>query len=281
MNLSEKAMLAKLSISQWSARKHDKGATKEVISNHGAQDGTGKFSKVLIEKNAIKAIQTASNSARTFHYENTLPWNDSGFRILPSKNFQRYSEGMRSLKGDFESAVSDFLKDYSWYRQSAQYQLGSLFNSSDYPDDSKISGKFNFDTEINPLPDANDFRVSLQSNDVDRIKRDIENKVNANVNLAVNDLWQRLFDAVNHMAAKLADKDAIFRNSLINNLCELCDLLPALNITDDPKIEEMRREIESRLCSFEPDQLRENEIERQKAATEADAIAQIMAGYMG
>lgn len=281
MNLSEKAMLTKLSICQWSARKHDKGATKEVISNHNASEGSGKFSKVLIEKSAIKSIQTAANSARTFHYHNTLPWDDSGFRILPSKNFTKYSDGMRGLKSDFDRAVTDFLCDYPWFRENAKNQLGSLFNPSDYPDDSKIASKFSFENEINPLPDSRDFRVSLQSNEVDRIKQNIENKVNNNVNAAINDLWNRLYDAVNHMAVKLSDKDAIFRNSLINNLCDLCDLLPALNITDDPKLEEMRREIESRLCTFEPDQLRDNDIERKKAATEADSIAQLMAGYMG
>ena len=280
-DLSQKAMLVKLSISQWSARKHDKGASAEVQANHGAAADSGRYSKNLLSKLATKPIQTAANTARTFSYSNTLPWNDSGFRILPSANFLRYSDGMRVHQQEFESCVNVFLNDYHIFRSNAEYDLGSLFNPQDYPDDAKISGLFAFETEIQPMPSAADFRVTLNQDDADRIKSQIENKVNANIEAATNDLWRRLYDATAHMASKLSDSDSIFRDSLVSNLCELCDLLPALNLTDDPKLEEMRREIESRLCNFEPDALRKNPVERATAAKEADEIATLMAAYMG
>ena len=38
MNLNDRALLVQLTISQWSARKLDKRATKEVAQNHGAID---------------------------------------------------------------------------------------------------------------------------------------------------------------------------------------------------------------------------------------------------
>ena len=59
------------------------------------------------------------------------------------------------------------------------------------------------------------------------------------------------------MAEKLADSDKIFRDSLINNLCDLCDLLPKLNITGDKNLDNMRKEIEQQLCRYMPENLRQ------------------------
>ena len=58
-------------------------------------------------------------------------------------------------------------------------------------------------------------------------------------------------------------------------------LLPRLNITDDPDLEAMRREIESAVCNYEPSDLRENKEIRKDAAKEASDILEKMAEYMG
>jgi len=280
-DLSSKAMLIKLSISQWNPSKLDKAATIEVQTNHNAQAKTGRYTKNRVSKTAIQPIQKVANSARTFFYENTLPWNDSGFRILPSANFLKCSDGLRQFDSDFMSAASSFCDSYQIYINDAKSELGSLFNNADYPVESEIRKAFSFSVEIQPLPTAADFRVTLRDQDVKSIQDQITSKLDANIEQANRDLWRRLYDATAHMAAKLSDADAVFRDSLVKNLCELCDLLPALNLTGDPQLEEMRREIETRLCTFEPQELRDNPAERSNAATEADAIAAMMSGYMG
>jgi len=280
-DLSSKAMLIKLSISQWSAKKTDKKASAEVQANHNAAAKSGRYNKNLVSKAAIQAVQKCANSARTFHYENSLPWNDSGFRILPAANFDKYSNGMRELHQEFDNAVRAFISDYPLYVDAAKAELGTLFDHADYPSDTVIFREFSFDTEIQPLPTAADFRVKLRDQDVQSIQHQISSTFNSNIEQANRSLWKRLYDATSHMADTLSKEDTIFRDSLIKNLCNLCDILPALNLTGDPQLEEMRREIETRLCTFEPQELRDNPAERSNAATEADAIAAMMSGYMG
>src|SRR5262249_10334242 len=48
--LSTRAMLCSLSISQWSASKHDRQASEEIAAHHGAQPDVGRYNKLLIPK---------------------------------------------------------------------------------------------------------------------------------------------------------------------------------------------------------------------------------------
>ena len=103
--LTEKAILVKLSIKQWSTSRFDKEVTATANKHYNAQDGAGRYTKVLIARDAITEIRKSANEARTFHYENTLPWKDDGYRMLPSANYMDYTQAIRALKNKFEKAV--------------------------------------------------------------------------------------------------------------------------------------------------------------------------------
>jgi hypothetical protein len=53
-SLSSRAMLCSLSISMWSARKHDPEASREIAQRHGAQPDAGRYHKVLLPKGTSK-----------------------------------------------------------------------------------------------------------------------------------------------------------------------------------------------------------------------------------
>jgi hypothetical protein len=277
--LSEKAMLVKLSICKWSARKHDKKVSKEVAAQYGTDQERGRYNKVLLAQEHLKAIQQAEGAARTFHYANTLPWKDDGARILPSANYLEYTQEMRKLKGTFENEVMSFLAVYPDLVEQARYELNGLFDPADYPATINIHRKFSFDMEVDPLPSATDFRVDLQGAEVDRIKKQIEDRLKAAETEAVRDCFSRLHEVVKHMAEKLADRNAIFRDSLVTNCQELVDLLPRLNLTGDPHLESLRREVEDKLLGYEPETLRKNQFARMETAEAANDILAAMAGY--
>ena len=67
-SLSSRAMLCSLSISMWSARKHDPDASEEIAARHGAQSDSGRYHKVLLPKQALAEIQKIVSEARQEHY---------------------------------------------------------------------------------------------------------------------------------------------------------------------------------------------------------------------
>lgn len=278
--LRDEAMIVRLSISQWTARKFDKAVSQKVATDYAVDAEVGRYNKVLIAKEAIQIITQAVSAVRTFHYENTLPWDDGGGRILPSKNFLTYSKEMRKFKQRFDDAVVEFVGNYDEYRDEARKRLSGMFREADYPGRREIVRKFGFSTDIEPVPSAEDFRVTLQSKDATRIGKQLEARVNARVVEATKDLFIRLSDVVKKFAEKLADKDAIFRDSLVENIVELVNLLPKLNVANDPELGKICKEVQKKVCAFEPDTLRESEEVRSKAAKDAQAILNKMSGYL-
>jgi len=280
-NLTEKAMLIRLSISQWTARKYDPKVTAEIIKSHNADPDSGRFNKMLVDLDCVKVYQKIAGESRTFHYSNTLSWGDDDSRILPAANYLPYTNKMREFAARFEGAVRDFIGLYPSLIDRAKNSLNGLFDPKDYPAPAELAGKYGFKVVVSPLPDAADFRVTLGQAEVDRIRDEIQETVKASIQGAIKDLWARLHSVVRHLADKLKDKDAIFRDSLINNIRELTDLLPRLNIVNDSDLNAMVDEVKRDLAGQNPETLRDDKYARFQAAADAEKIIKKMAAYMG
>lgn len=283
MSLSNKAMLVNLSISLWSARKYDKKVSQEVAVKHNTSDNVGRYNKNLLPVDSKSYAETVkfANEARVMHYKQTLPWNDNGSRILPAGNYLEYMKLLREQRAKFELAYTVFVSEYPTLHTNAQAILNGLYDSKDYPSQAEMSRKFSFHVKVYPMPDKQDFRVSLGDGEVDSIREQIERDTNNAVANAMKDLYNRLHIAVSHMAEKLSDPKGIFRDSLVSNIRELCDLLPRLNLSGDATLEAKRIEIQRELASFEPEEIRNDARVRSELARKAQVIQNDLAGYMG
>jgi hypothetical protein len=279
-------MLCSLSISMWSARKHDREASEEIAQRHGAQADAGRYHKVLLPKEALAEIQKIVSEARQEHYFMTLPWDDNGYRVLPAAAYMDHTEKMRALSNCFTPAVEALVRQFGQLVEEAKARLGGLFRSADYPATDELRSKFSFETKVMPLPDAGDFRVALGDEEKERIKRQITAAVEASLQVASRELWQRLYEAVNHLADRLkaykVTGNAVehpFRDSVVTNLVKLVDVLPKLNVTADPELERLAAEVRASLL-VDPEELRKSESVRNETAKRAAAIADMMGAYM-
>jgi hypothetical protein len=279
MNLSDRALLVQLSISQWTARKYDKKVTQDVASSHGVSTSAGRYNKVLLPMNdLLDRVHKKSTLIRTKFYENTLPWGIEGTMMLPSANYLKFVTEFRKEKGEWQYLVDDFERHYPQLKLDAQRLLNGMYNDADYPSEGEIGRKFKMDMAIFPVP-ATDFRVSIASDELTRIQQDVEARVKDAQQQAMQEVWTRLYDRVKNMAEKLADPKAIFRDTLVDNLRDQCDMLTRLNFTDDPNLEALRSEVEANLLKH-PDALRNDPDLRRDKAAEAKAIMDKMSVFM-
>ena len=287
-SITSRGMLICLTVSKWSARKLDRSASAEVTAAHGAESDAGWFNKKLIPKEGIKDVESAATALRSHHYEQTLPWTDIGYRILPAANFLHYTETHNRLKAEFEACVREFVARYADFVAEGRNRLGSLFSEMDYPAAGIIARKFDVALSVLPLPKADDFRVDLGDDIRDRLAAEIEDRTRLAIEAANADIWQRLYTAVTHLRDRLAKYSVDeagkvshpFRDSAINNLRELVTLLPRLNMTQDQELDAMGARLAASLCAQEPETLRVNEGRREAVTKEADAILAAMAGYV-
>jgi hypothetical protein len=280
MNLSDRALLVQLSVSQWTARKYDKKASRRVAEEFHNYVDQGRYNKALLPMNGLlDNVHKKTTHIRERFYKNTLPWGIEGTMMLPTANYLAFMSDFRKEKSEWEYLVREFVDNYDDLKFDAQRVLGELYDAADYPAQSEVRAKFSIDMAVFPVP-SGDFRVSIASEELTRIQQDVERRVADAQSTAMREVWDRLFDRVKHMAEKLADPKAIFRDSMVDNAREICALLPRLNFTDDPNLEAMRMEVEASLIKH-PDALRNDPDLRRDTAAQAKQIMDKMSVFMG
>lgn len=279
-HLSDRALLVQLNVSQWTARRLDRRATKEVTSNNNASVDSGRFHKRLLPmSDSLANIHTMTGDIRREFYANTLPWGLENTHMLPTSNYLHFMTTFRKRKSEWDVVVRKFLTDYPSLQTSAKRFLGSLYDPADYPDVADLKYKFKMDLVVMPVP-TNDFRVQLADDELAGIHADIQRRVEESSGLAIREAWQRLYDHVKLMSERLGNTEGRLYESLFDNAIELCRILPRLNFTDDPHLEAMRYEVETKLASHTKDSIKDNPVLRKQVATEAADIMAKMGAFM-
>ncbi len=287
--LAQKAVLAAVTISMWTARRFDRVITDETNKRHNAEANAGRYNKLLIDKNDLSPLTTIHSAARMRHYMLTQPWLDDGSRLLSSALYMSYADEMRKFKAEFDMAAEKFAHDYPNMIERAKKRLNGMFNVADYPSADAIRQHFNFDIKIMPCPDASDFRVDIAKEHLSAMQSDVEDRMKQALAATTNDIKARIVEVVGHMSERLkaykpSDGDnraeGTFRDSLVENVRELVGLLPAFNLTDDPKLTAICKRMEKELCVEDADTLRTEAKVRQSVTKAADKILTDVAAFM-
>ncbi len=283
--IQNSAMLVDLNISVWTGRKQDKRVSEEIDAAKSTKTKAGNYHKKLLAgTQKLDDLQKLVTGIRAWHYAQTLPWSDGGSRLLPMKNFFDYKATLNDLETQFNEAVEAFLTDYPTLVSAAAFQLGDLFDSEEYPNVDRLRDKFRFRFVFLPVPDVGDFRIDINEQHKEELKAQYESFYENKLSEAMQDAWARLHECLSKMSEKLANapsprmtKDGevytqIFRDSLVTNAVELCELLTKLNVTNDAKLENARKTLESLIVGVSPKDLREDEHMRLDVKSKVDEI---------
>jgi len=282
-SIASSAMFAELSISNWTARKLDKRATKETTDANNASDDAGSFHKKLLACPELDAVQKhISNTRANVHYRLTMPWSDMGVRLLPTAIFADYYKEITEAETEFYRLVNAFGQAYTWAQAQAQARLGNLFSSDDYPSVEIVTAKFSFRHSQTPIPDVGDFRLDIGAQAQEALRQQYSKYYTDQVSAAMGDVWQRTYDTLVKVSERLDytggdSKDKkIFRDSLVDNVREMLGLLTKFNVTGDQRMENMRVRLEDAMLGVSADALREDDSFRIDTKTKVDAILKTM-----
>lgn len=262
-SIASSAMLVELSISTWTGRKLDKRASTDVTRTNGADSGIANVHKKLLgNSEELTAIQKLTGNIRNMHYSMSMPWSDTGLRLLPTAQYAKYHQAMTDMQNEYERLAKVFLDSYEWEISQAQARLGALFRADDYPSVDSIASKFGFRLNYIPLPDAGDFRIDIGTEATEQLKSHYEGFYSQMINRAMDDVWHRVYDALTKMSERLdygdSEKKKIFRDSLVDNVLDMVDLLDVCNVTGDSQMSAMRLQLEDALRGITPDALRDD-----------------------
>lgn len=280
-NIDTCAMLVELSISQWTARKLDKSTTDEVLANKQAGDkGAARVNKHLLAgRTELEVINQHVGQVRDYVYSNTLPWSDSGIRLLPTAKFMEFTTTIKDMEDRFFELVNDFVTIYPTLITAQAMALGNMFNRADYPDPSDLNHRFKFNINYMPVPTAGDFRIDVGNDAQKELQDKLSKLAEERVDHAMNDIKARLKEHLTRMSDRLGSdivageiKPRRFHDSLLETAHELCNLSRDLNLTNDYDLEQARLALQNAIRGLDVKDLRKDMPTRNDTKAQVDDI---------
>jgi hypothetical protein len=254
----------------------DKKVSEEVDASKGTKARAGNYHKKLLAgSDKLENIQRIVTAVRSWNYQQTLPWSDGGSRLLPMKSFFDYKQTLNNFQNQFDKAVDEFIIEYPQLVSSSAFTLGELFDRGEYPTADSLKEKFKFKFVFSPVPDVGDFRIDVEGEAKAELEEQYKSYYEQKLADAMADAWTRLHETLTHMSNRLDYTDEnkkIFHATTITNATELCGLLTSLNVTNDPKLEQMRQKLEKALAGVEPSDIKESEAIRSSVKAKVDNI---------
>lgn len=259
IGIHTRAMLVKMTLSLWEARKLDKKITADTNAKYAASADAGRYNKHLFggPVESHSAVISAGNALRQLHYRNTLPWRDDSWRLLTTANYQPYVDATRKQIGETNKLLDVFLSEYPRLQRQAETRLNGMFDPADYPTEKEIRRKFDVAIEFDTLSaGSGDVRLDLPADALQAVETSVRESFERALDASMKDAAARLFSAAYKIVEKLSDPKAIYRDTLIENARELCDVLPRLNVTNDQTLNDHIAELAKVISGVRADDLR-------------------------
>ena len=277
--IATSAMQVELNISCWTARKLDKRVSEEVDAAKHTKVKAGNYHKHLLAGNPhLDAVVKYAAKVRLWNTQQTIPWSDSGTRIVTMENLFSggYKRQLDDHKIEFDRLAANFIGIYPTLISAAAFQLGDLFDRDEYPEVDTLEKRFKFNYSLIPIPTSGDFRIDIAEQAKAELVADYERQFTERLNNAMRDVWDRLYDCLSHMSERLASDDEgkrkVFHGTLLTNAQDLITLLSRLNVTNDPKLEQARRDLQAALVNTDISSLKDSDYVRENVKSKVDDI---------
>ena len=230
---------------------------------------------------AFQAVTGVKTKAISLWKGMTLPYPDSGIRLIRQQDIETFDAQMQVIKAELEEAVSTLDEHYAELKSAARERLGSLYCESDYAE--SLSGLFDIAYDfpsVEPPDYLRQLRPELYEQECDRVTARFDEAVK----LAEEAFTSELTNLVSHLTERLAGNDdgkpKIFRDSAIENMQEFFQRFRQLNVGSDAQLDELVNQCQQIVRGIEPQQLRDRVGLRQHVATELSGVQSVLDGLL-
>jgi hypothetical protein len=193
--------------------------------------------------------------------------------LLVNTRYFDYVEEMAKQQQEVRSRLDDFIPKYADLKDKAKQALADLSDESKYPAIATIRDQFGLDFDFETLPKGDAFEGSSLANDqATALASALTKRSQLAMRNAMQEVWQRSYKAVSHMAERLSDPEGRFKATTLDNVSEAAELLKHCNLTRDPRLDQLYKEIQGKLTHHDPKELRKNKETRAAVAADARTI---------
>ncbi len=279
MSLASRSMFVALNQRLWQAHAADRGLAQTVEKTNDAENRTMRVLKQLAPNDYLLPIKRIAIYGREEHERLTLPGVQKGQQLLATRMFDDYVAIQGAIKDSFFEAVRKFADIYPEIVESAPKRLGKAYCATDFPEADKIKTFFDYTHRFAPVPDAGNWLLdNVDTADLQKLRNDVENEKNDMFREATKELFSRasnVLDRLSDQATKYVDgqsNGSALRDVTINAVKDMADLLSTMNITADPILDSVAKEMQDKFGTLEAKVLRDNADERKDVAALAKRL---------
>lgn len=267
--LSSNYLLVSMSLRSWSGKRTDRTASNEIITSKAATADSGAFVKNLLASagGELKKVHQMGNSLRQFVYAKTLPWfagsegMQRGERLLATTASMDFLRDLAGIKKEYDAAVVELVAAWPTRVQEAVKNLGQLGDLNEYPSAAQLPDMFSMTVDLRPVPSVSDFdRLNVPSHLAQALGQRHAAQAELQVQNAMKDLRDRIMLELERISSQLGkhargEKTRLY-DSLVTNMQTVVGLARSMNVTNNPKLDDLVTKIESQLLTTPVDAIR-------------------------
>lgn len=273
----ERFVLVHLSFSKPQQQKLDRKATKDAEDANGAK-GAIKASRYLYPKKFFDPIISIENQAREYLRARTVPYGNTDMYLMDVGTAMEVMQVLSEYDTKRKQEVTVFGQNLGTILAEAQAQQGALFDASVYPSVAEVTAQFQMHFTMVPMGHINVLTPTLNKlgQDIeDAVKAKTEESMKQALAKTVEQPLFRLVDAVVNIYDKLNRDDSRIHDSLMVELDEITRLMPSLNVSANPKLNDLAKLCRDKLLA-PTDAVKGDTAKRDQVAQDAAQIARAM-----
>lgn len=285
MSLSSRSMFVALSQRMWQAQVTDKELAYGVEQSSDAKARTMRVFKRLAPTDYLLPIRRVAILGKDHHERMTLPGLQKGQQLLATKLFDEYALAQAEIKDCFFKEVDKFCDIYPDIVAEAPKRLGRAFNPMDFPEVEKIRTCFDYAIRFSPVPDSGNWLLDdVDSEDLDKLRNEIENDKNSMFRDAAKELLERTATVLEKLANQAKEykegetNGSLLKEVTINSVKEMAALVSSMNITGDPLLDATGKEMLEKFGKLDAKELRHNADMRASISAAAQRLVDKLKG---
>lgn len=295
-NTHGNAVLVRLSWKFTEGRKTNRTMASGLASQHNANESDISVTNRLLDRRFVKPIKSIRTACFNFHKTATLPYDDSGWRLLPAKRLTKYRAKMLQFEEQLAIAKNDLGNIYDEIKLDAQFRLNGAFSEALFPSKDALLNGYAMAVGYESVTVPSQFYLSdLSFEQNDQLRTDMSKEIETKLVESHKENFLRIAESMTHLLERIksytqpvrimggfinVEQEPLhFRNASVNAIHQLLTVAEDMNFSNDPAFTAMVQKFKVNLSpDLDADKLRDDESHRFKVANKlTKAVDNIMA----
>lgn len=248
--------------------------SKKVAEDNDAKQDMLTMNISVIPKDLIQPFTTAVSRARQYYKDNSLPWEDGNWRVVPVSKLQQFKDDLEKLISETKDEFAKcFISNYDHLKDTFEKRKGKLAIS--FPEKDELEKGFEIEYNLGAIASVEDIRiVGIDTAMRNKIKDETEARYNDQINKGLQELAGNLLSALEEISDRVGDDDQKGKKytRFLDNLKGMTATVDELNVTKNEQLTKSCELIRANISNWSPEAIKTSSEVRESIKSSADGI---------